>query len=115
MKKNDIPKPPATEKQIFSLLGLCARQGAVKSGEFSADQAIKEKKALLVIVAKDASANTQKGFKDACEFYKVPCRVFGTKEEIGHAIGREQRASLAVTNAGLAEKILNTIDELVDA
>lgn len=111
MKKNK-PVVPATEKQVFSLLGLCARQGAVKSGEFSADQAIKEGKAKLVIVAEDASDNTKKAFKNACEYYQVPLRIFAAKTELGHCIGREFRASAAVTNEGLAKKILETIDEL---
>ena len=110
--KTNKPAVAATDKQVFSLLGLCARQGAVKSGEFSADQAIKEGKARLVIVATDASDNTKKAFKNACEYYKVPIRIFAAKTELGHCIGREFRASAAVTNEGLAKKILETIDEL---
>ncbi len=112
MSKQEKIKAPATDKQVFSLLGLCARQGAVKSGEFLTEQTIKERKALLVIVAGDASDNTKKNFKDSCNFYKVPYRIFGTKDTLGHATGHETRASMALTNAGLAEKIISIIDEL---
>lgn len=112
MSKQEKIVAPATEKQVLSLLSLCARQGAAKSGEFLTEQTIKEHKAVLVIVASDASDNTKKNFKDSCEFYSVPFRVFGTKETIGHAIGRETRASMALTNAGLSQKIIGLIDEL---
>ena len=112
MGKSEKIKAPASEKQVLSLLSLCARQGAAKSGEFLTEQTIKEHKAVLVIVASDASDNTKKNFRDSCDFYTVPFRIFGTKESVGHAIGRETRASLALTNAGLSQKILSLIDEL---
>ncbi|MBP5185070.1 MAG: ribosomal L7Ae/L30e/S12e/Gadd45 family protein [Lachnospiraceae bacterium] len=103
-----------TEQQALQLLGLCAKQGAVKSGEFSADKAIKEQKAKLCIVSADASDNTKKGFSDACKFYKVPFRIFSDREKLGKAIGFEFRVSLCVTNEGLANKITEIIDSLQD-
>ena len=45
-----------------------------------------------------------------CDFYNVPIRFFKSREELGHCIGKEFRASLAVTNEGLAAKILSLID-----
>ena len=54
------------------MIGLATRAGAVTSGEFSVDKAIKAGKARLVIIADDASDRTKKGFKDSCSFYGVP-------------------------------------------
>lgn len=46
-----------------------------------------------------------------CEFYRVPIEVYGTKEELGHAMGKERRASLAVTDSGFAKSILKNLEE----
>ena len=40
-----------------------------------------------------------------CLYYEVPIYFFGTKEELGGAIGKEFRASLAI----LDEKFANAI------
>ena len=53
---------------VLALLGLAQKAGSVKSGEFAATGAIKEGKAQLCIVARDASDNTRKEFSDACKF-----------------------------------------------
>ena len=95
------------EKKILSLFGLMTKAGKLASGEFQTETAIKSKTAFLVIVAEDASDNTKKLFQDKCSFYKVPILFWGTKEELGHAIGKEYRASLAILDKGFAEAIIN--------
>jgi len=86
------------------------RAGKVVSGEFSTEKAIKTGKAFLVIVAEDASANTKKSFTDSCTYYQVPLRIYGTKEELGHHIGKQMRASLAVTDEGFGRELARKID-----
>ncbi|MDE6232597.1 MAG: ribosomal L7Ae/L30e/S12e/Gadd45 family protein, partial [Lachnospiraceae bacterium] len=64
--------------------------------------------------AEDASKNTKKLFNDKCSYYNVPEYVYGTKEQLGRAIGKEMRASVAVIDAGLANKLeqeLKTMNE----
>ena len=95
---------PATKK-VFSLFGIATKAGSIASGEFSTEKAVKEKKAALVIVAEDASDNTKKMFTNMCTYYKVPIYFFGEKTELGHAMGKEFRASLAVLDKGLADAI----------
>lgn len=90
---------------IFSLLGLATKSGNLVSGEFMTEKTVKGFQATLVIVAEDASDNTKKMFRNMCEFYEVPIHIFGTKEELGHAIGKEMRASLAITEEGFAKSI----------
>ena len=93
------------------MLGLATRGGFIASGEFMTEQKVKEGKAVLVIVAEDASENTKKNFRDMCSFYHVPLLCFGTKETLGHAIGKELRASLAVLNSGMAKTISDCITQ----
>lgn len=100
------------QNKIYSLIGLAARGRNVVSGEFQTETAIKSNTAELVIVAEDASDNTKKLFRDKCSFYKVPIYTYGTKEELGHAIGKVPRASIALTDAGLAEAVKKHLEAL---
>lgn len=96
--------------KAFSLLGLATKAGRTVSGEFMTEKAVKEGKARLVIVGTDASANTRKNFRNMCEFYRVPYFEYGTKEELGHAMGKEMRASLAVIDDGFAKSLKQHLD-----
>ncbi|MGN0483956.1 MAG: L7Ae/L30e/S12e/Gadd45 family ribosomal protein [Lachnospiraceae bacterium] len=93
------------QDKVLSLLGLAARGRNVVSGEFATEKAVKTFHAELVIVAEDASDNTKKMFRNMCEYYEVRYYEYAQKEELGHAIGRQFRASLAVTEKGLADAI----------
>ena len=87
------------------------RAGAVKSGAFMTENSIKDGSAFLVVTASDSSDNTKKQFKNMCDHYGVPIRFYSDMETLGHCIGKEFRASLAVTNEGLADKIMSIIDQ----
>ena len=92
------------------MIGIAAKAGKIVSGEFSTEKAIKEFKAYLVIVAGDASENTKKKFRNSTEFYEVKYIELSNKDELGQCIGKEFRASIAVTDENLANAILKTID-----
>ena len=96
-------------KKILNLLGLATKAGKIASGEFAAEKAVKSGKAHLVIISEEASDNTRKMFQNMCTYYKVPIYFFGKKEELGHAMGKEMRASLAVLDEGFAKGILKHI------
>ena len=96
--------------RVLSMLGIAAKGRNVVSGEFATEKAVKTGKAYLVIVAEEASDNTKKMFTNMCEFYEVHIAFYGDKDALGHAIGRQMRASLAVTDAGLANGILKLLE-----
>lgn len=99
--------------RVLSMLGIAAKSGSVASGEFSTEKAVKERKAYLVLVASDASDNTVKMFRNMTDFYRVPMYVYADKETLGHFIGKEFRASLAVTNEGLAHAIEEKLKQAI--
>jgi len=101
-----------TDSKILSLFGLAARAGRIASGEFQTETAVKSGTAYLVVVAEDASDNTKKLFHDKGSFYKVPVIMLGTKEELGHAIGKEFRASLAILDEGFSKAVMKKIESL---
>ena len=103
-----------SEKKVFSLLSLAAKAGFIDSGEFSTEKSVKEGKAKLVILASDASDNTKKKFKNISEFRGVRMVEFGRKDKLGHAIGKEFRASLSIRDDGMAQAVLKHIDEIND-
>lgn len=96
--------------RALSMISLATKAGKTKSGEFMTEKEVKEGRAHLVIVADDASDNTKKKFQNMCDFYKVPIYFFEDKDTLGHAMGKEFRASLAVTDAGFAKGIRKHLD-----
>ncbi len=98
--------------KTLGLLGLAAKAGRIQSGEFSTEKAVKQRKAFLVIVASDASDNTKKMFRNMCSYYRVPFYSYGTKEKLGHAIGRQFRASLACTEEHLASALIQQLEQI---
>lgn len=96
------------------MLGIAAKSGNVVSGEFSTEKAVKSGKAYLVIVSEEASENTRKMFTNMTDFYEVPLRVFGTKEELGRCIGKQFRASLAITDENLANAVVSKLENITD-
>lgn len=93
------------DKKIMSLIGISMKAGKVASGEFAVEKAVKTANAYVVIVSTQASANTKKKFRNMCEYYKTPYYEFGDKTELGRAIGKEFRASLAVTDENLGKAL----------
>ena len=88
----------------MGLLGLAARAGKVASGEYQTEKSIKAGRARLVLLAQNASDGTKKKFTDSCTFYQVPWICLeATKDELGQAIGRQERACAAIEESGFAE------------
>ena len=96
--------------RVLSMLGMAARAGKIESGEFSTEKAVKSGRGRLVIVAEDASGNTKKMFTNMCKYSEVPLVVFGTKEELGHWIGKAYRASICILDEGFAKAVLKKIN-----
>ena len=96
--------------KALSLISLATKAGKTASGEFCTEKEVKTGMAALVIVADDASDNTKKKFQNMCEFYEVPIYFYGDKDTLGHAMGKEFRASLAVTDPGFAKGIAKHIE-----
>ncbi len=98
------------QSKVLALLGLAMRGRNLVSGEFQTVEAVKSGTAMLVIIAEDASKNTKKLFKDKCSFYEIPVYEYGTKEDLGRAIGKDLRSSLGVCDAGLASAIIKQLE-----
>lgn len=98
------------QDKILSMIGLAQRAGKVASGEFSTEKAVKQHKASVVIVALDSSDNTKKNFRNMCTYYNVPYYEYSDKVTLGHSIGKEFRASLAVLDENFGNQIQKQLD-----
>ena len=76
-------------------------------------KAVTEGRAYLVIVAGDSSDNTKKMFSNMTDFYEVPMYIYSDKETLGHCIGKEFRASLAIVNEGLAHSVEDKLKQTI--
>ena len=98
------------QSKALSLIGLATKAGRTVSGEFSTEKEVKSGRASLVIVADDASDNTKKKFKNMCDYYHVPICFYKDKDTLGHAMGKQFRASLAILDEGFAKGIRKNMD-----
>lgn len=99
---------------VLSLISIAKKAGKIAAGEFQTENAVKSGKASLVVVSSEASDNTKKKFLNMCSFYEVPAYLYGSKVELGAAIGCEFRASLAVMDEGLSKSIQKKLENVID-
>lgn len=97
------------QNKILSLISLATKAGKTASGEFCTEKEVKTGRAALVIVAADASDNTKKKFQNMCDYYEVPICFYKDKDTLGHAMGKEFRASLAILDEGFAKGIMKQL------
>lgn len=98
-------------KKARFLIGLSMKAGKIASGEFAVEKAVKQGNAYLVVLAEDASGNTEKKFRNMCSYYRTPLVRFLDKESLGTAIGREYRACIAVLDEHLAGEIRRQLEQ----
>jgi ribosomal protein L7Ae-like RNA K-turn-binding protein len=91
--------------KVAQMLGLAMRARKLISGEELVVQAVRNGQAKLVLLAADASANTAKRITDKCRHYGVACFTLGDRFELGRAIGKDARVTLAVADSSMAERI----------
>ncbi|MBQ6441768.1 MAG: ribosomal L7Ae/L30e/S12e/Gadd45 family protein [Lachnospiraceae bacterium] len=97
--------------RVLSALSLAAKAGKIKSGEFQTETAVKDGSAQCVLLARDASENTRKKFHDACAYAGIPVAEYGDRAMLGHCIGRDYRASIAVTDPSFAQMIRKALSD----
>lgn len=89
--------------KALGYLGLAARGQRVVSGEFQVEEAVRHRTARLVIIARDASDNTKKHFRNMCAHAGIPCFERYDRETLGRCVGKDFRASAAFLDEGLAK------------
>ncbi len=90
---------------MAALLGLARRAGKLAAGDQMAREAVQRRRAAVVVVATDAGQSTKDRFQRLCGQSKVQCLQYGTKAELGNAVGQTEKAVVAVTDQHFAKGI----------
>lgn len=98
------------EKNALKFLGMAMRAGKVVTGEEMVIQTVRAGRAYLLLIANDASERTIKKITDKCKTYGVDWTFFGLSETLGHAVGKERRVVIAITDKGFAAHIKRKIE-----
>ena len=97
--------------RVLAMIGMASRAGRTVSGEAAVMSTIRSGKARLLMLATDASASSRKTYTDKASYYRVPILEYGTKESLGRFCGKEERASVVITDQGFADAIRKRIEE----
>jgi len=92
-------------ERAMSMLGLCARAGKLISGEKAVVQAIRSGACALAILDGGVAVNGEKAVSQACQTHETPL-LRTAPGELGRAIGRPGRMAVAVTDAGMARRVI---------
>ena len=95
--------------KTLGMLGICAKAGKIISGTEIVIEYIKKNKVKLVIVAQDASEKSKQNMKYICTKNNIDIKEYGTVEENSKAIGKNNRAIIAVLDDKLAKNIISKI------
>ena len=95
--------------KVFGMLGLARRAGKIIFGSDAAEKAVRAGKAVLVIMAEDASDRTKKLMTNKCKSFSVPLYVFSNATELGNKIGKSDISVLAVGDKNFASAIENLL------
>lgn len=94
---------------LHSMLGLCQRAGKLVSGDTAAEQALRQRKADLLILAEDASERTREKFLKLAEQAGTPCYSAGTRTALGDALGKADRAAVVIQSRDFTKGIIGIL------
>jgi len=97
------------KSHVLFLLGISQKAGKLVSGQEIVEKAINAKKVFLIIVSEDASKNTKEKMRCLSTKANIPIFYWCHSNELGKAIGKEQRKVIGITDKGLAEEIKRRI------
>ena len=100
------------KEKLLGMLGLCIRARRAVCGTVNVCEALKAKKAVLVITASDNSAATEKRLFDRAGFYGVKIiKTNLTSAEIGSATGKSLVAAMAISDQSMASAVEQKAEE----
>lgn len=98
------------QTKVYNLIGLCKKANLLVSGITLCENAIRSKKAVLVIIAQDAGANTRKDIKNICNYYNIDLVKFGTGDMLGKLTRSNKKTVIAIKDEGFKIEILKKIE-----
>ncbi len=85
--------------KLTAYIGFAARAGKIKSGDFTCEKLMKQKKVQLMLLSSDASENTREKYEALCGRCDIACLYI---DDLGRLIGKEAHKTAAVTDRHFA-------------
>jgi ribosomal protein L7Ae-like RNA K-turn-binding protein len=105
VKKTRQVDLPADPEAVWRLLGLAVKAGQAVSGTEAVENALRRQKARLILLASDSSDNTRRKFIPPDRPPVIPVVQFGSKADMGHWTGHQERAVVAILDQGFADRL----------
>ncbi len=99
-----------TTNKVYGLLGLSMKAGKLVFGSESCIDMVKKKKVKLLILSEDSSQRTINNFKILAQEYNIPMYIFGNKENLSKAIGKDNKTVVGIKDNNLANAIKKILD-----
>jgi ribosomal protein L7Ae-like RNA K-turn-binding protein len=109
-KKSSKTGERADPEAVWRLLGMAVRAGKAVSGAEATLNALRRKKACLILLAEDSSENTRRKFIPPDRPPAIPVIMIGSKAVMGHWTGHEERTVTAVCDQGFADRLRQLIE-----
>ena len=98
------------ESKVYGMLGLATKAGKIAFGTEMVLKCMLKHQISLVIIAEDTSENSKKKMINNCQKYNVNYVIFGTKDGLSHAIGKDNKAIVALKDKNFSDSILKIIN-----
>ena len=99
------------KSELFGLLGLARRAGAIASGTEAVRRAIREGEARLVLTAEDASSVQLDKIRKTMRDRPIPRATLGDRSALGAAVGLAPLSAVAVTHPSFAARLREGLTE----
>ena len=100
-------------KNTLGVIGLAARARGIVIGTNQVLEAIRNKKAKLVLFASDVSDNTRKTLTDKSNFYSAQAEEIDiTTEQLGAAVGHSRTSAIAFTDINFVNAYRKSIEKV---
>ena len=98
------------KNKILNMLGLAKKAGRLKTGGSVLEQSVKAGHICLLLAARDASEGSRKKMRNMAAYRSIPSLEWGSKEELGKALGRGECAGAGIIDEGFGTKIRALIE-----
>lgn len=99
---------------IETLLGFAAKSGQIITGTAGVEQAIKKRRAKLVICAEDLSAKTIKNIDYLCQKNGIKLICFGIRSDLGRWVGAPERGVICILSSQFAAAVHRLFEDRGD-
>ena len=100
-----------TDSRLLSLIGLARAAGKASAGSVAVSEALKKKKAVMVLLAARSSENAQKEYIAAASRLGISCLILDT-DQLVEAVGKPACIAVSINDAGFADAINKRINTL---